>query len=128
MKDQEQNKKHTSTTLKLSETDIAAIALPRRSIMANAGRNISLTDALGAFVDEQVTLGRHATGSEVVREALRRYQDDIKREQVHLDYLRSLAERGEADIAAGRYAELATPDAVRAHIRNRAARRGRGAG
>jgi hypothetical protein len=29
----------------------------------------------------------------------------------------------EADIAAGRYVELAVPDEVRAHIRNRAARR-----
>jgi antitoxin ParD1/3/4 len=90
--------------------------------MANSGRNISLTDALGAFVDEQVALGRHVSSSEVVREALRRYQDDIRHEQAHLDYLRRLAERGEADIAAGRYAELVTPDAVRAHIRNRAAR------
>ena len=91
--------------------------------MANAGRNISLTDELGSFVDGQVKSGRHASGSEVVREALRRYQDDIRREEGHLDYLRKLAERGEADIAAGRYVELAAPDEVRAHIRNRAARR-----
>jgi antitoxin ParD1/3/4 len=93
--------------------------------MANAGRNFSLTDELGSFVDEQVKSGRHVSSSEVVREALRRYQDDIRREQGHLDYLHRLAERGEADIAAGRYVELTTPDDVRAHIRNRAARRSR---
>lgn len=96
--------------------------------MANAGRNISLTDELGCFVDEQVKSGRHVSGSEVVREALRRYQDDIRREQGHLDYLRSLAERGEADIAAGRYVELATADEVRAHIRDRVGRHSRAAG
>jgi putative addiction module CopG family antidote len=83
--------------------------------VTNAGRTTSLTDALGAFVKEQVAPGRHASGSEVVREPLRRYQDDIKREQAHLDDLRGLAERGEADIAAGRYARLVTSDAVRAH-------------
>jgi antitoxin ParD1/3/4 len=91
--------------------------------MANAGRNFSLTDELGSFVDEQVKSGRHVSSSEVVREALRRYQDDIRRELGHLDYLRKLAERGEADIAAGRYVELITPEDVRSHIRNRRVRR-----
>jgi antitoxin ParD1/3/4 len=95
--------------------------------MANAGRNFSLTEELGSFVDEQVKSGRHVSSSEVVREALRRYQDDIRREQGHLDYLGKLAERGEADIAAGRYVELTTPNEVRAHIRNRAVRRSRAA-
>jgi antitoxin ParD1/3/4 len=95
--------------------------------MANAGRNFSLTDELGGFVDEQVKSGRHVSGSEVVREALRRYQDDIRRELGHLDYLRTLAERGEADIAAGRYIELTTPAEVRDHIRQRAGRRSRAA-
>jgi putative addiction module CopG family antidote len=95
--------------------------------MANAGRNFSLTDAFGSFVDDQVQSGRHVSGSGVVREAPRRYQDDVRREQSQLRYLHTLAERGEADIAAGRYVELATPDDVRAHIGNRAARRSRAA-
>ena len=95
--------------------------------MANAGRNISLTNELGAFVDEQVKSGRHVSSSEVVREALRRYQDDTRREQAHLDYIQKLAEKGEVDIAAGRYVELRTPDEVRAHIRNSSARRPRAA-
>ena len=34
--------------------------------MANVGRNFSLTDALGSFVDKQVTPGRHASASEVM--------------------------------------------------------------
>ena len=95
--------------------------------MANAGRNVSLTDELGSFVDEQVRSGRHVSSSEVVREALRRYQDDIARKQGHLDYLSKLADRGESDIAAGHYIELTTPNDVRAHLRNRAARRSRAA-
>ena len=93
--------------------------------MANAGRNFSLTEELGFFVDDQVKSGRHVSSSEVVREALRRYQDDIRREQGHLEYLRKLAERGETDIAVGRYVELTTPGDVRAHILGRSARRSR---
>ena len=87
--------------------------------MANIGRNFSLTDALGSFVDRQVAAGRHVSGSEVVREALRRYESDVQREEAHLNYLRNLADRGEADIAAGHYTELTTPEAVRAHIAGR---------
>ena len=41
--------------------------------MANTGRNFSLTDHQQRFVSEQVANGRHASGSEVIREALRRY-------------------------------------------------------
>jgi antitoxin ParD1/3/4 len=95
--------------------------------MASAGRNFSLTDEPGSFVDQQVKSGRHVSSSEVVREALRRYQDNIRREQGHLDYLRTLAERGETDIAVGRYVELTTPEAVRVHILRRARRRSRAA-
>lgn len=95
--------------------------------MANIGRNFSLTDTLGSFVDKQVASGRHVSGSEVVREALRRYESDVQREEAHLGYLRKLADHGEADIAAGQYTELTTPEAVRAHIGNRAARRSRAA-
>jgi putative addiction module CopG family antidote len=93
--------------------------------MANVGRNLRLTDELGSFVDEQVKSGRHVNSSEVVCEALPRYQDDIRREQGHLNYLQKLADRGETNIIAGRYVELTTPNDLRAHIRNRAARRSR---
>ncbi len=69
--------------------------------MANPDRNFSLTVEPGPLVDEQVKSGRHVGSSEVVREALRRYQEAAGRERVHLDYIQKLAERGEADIAAG---------------------------
>lgn len=78
--------------------------------MANAGRNFSLTDHHQQFVDAQVSAGRHASGSEVVREALRRYEDDIQREQAHIDYLRRLGDEGEAAIARGEYVRLETQE------------------
>ena len=74
--------------------------------MANAGRNFSLTDHHQRFVDAQVSGGRHASGSEVVREALRRYEDDIQREQAHMDYLNKLAEQGEAAYARGDFVRV----------------------
>jgi antitoxin ParD1/3/4 len=74
--------------------------------MANTGRNFSLTDHHQQFVDAQVSAGRHASGSEVVREALRRYEDDIQREQAHLDYLNKLSEHGEAAYARGDFVRV----------------------
>jgi predicted transcriptional regulator len=41
-----------------------------------------------------------------VREALRRYEDDVLREEAHLAYLRRLGDEGEADIAAGRHVDV----------------------
>lgn len=40
--------------------------------------NVSLTEPLRDFVDEQVQSGRFQTGSEVVRAALRLLQDDLQ--------------------------------------------------
>jgi len=47
--------------------------LPYLGVMATM--NISLPDALKAFVDEQVERGHYGTTSEYVRELLRREQD-----------------------------------------------------
>lgn len=96
--------------------------------MANTGRNFSLTDRHQQFVDAQVSAGRHASGSEVVREALRRYEDDIRREQAHLDYLNKLAEQGEAAYASGDVVRVER-DALSGFVRGsaeRAAHRSRG--
>ena len=69
--------------------------------MANTGRNFSLTDRQQRFVSAQVANGRHASGSEVIREALRRYEDDILREQARVAALNRLAEEAEAAHARG---------------------------
>jgi antitoxin ParD1/3/4 len=85
--------------------------------MANAGRNFSLTEQQRRFVSEQVANGRHASGSEVIREALRRYEDDVVREQAHLAALNKLAEEGEAAYARGEYTRLTSREELRDFIR-----------
>ncbi|WP_372396006.1 type II toxin-antitoxin system ParD family antitoxin [Azospirillum sp. HJ39] len=67
------------------------------------GRNFSLTDRLSAFVDRQVEDGRHQNASEVVREALRRYQDDLEAERASLAAIEAVAERGVSAIEGGEF-------------------------
>jgi antitoxin ParD1/3/4 len=90
--------------------------------MANTGRNFSLTEQQRRFVSEQVANGRHASGSEVIREALRRYEDDVGREQAHLAVLNKLAEEGEAAYARGEYTRLTGREELRGFIRQCATR------
>ncbi|MFI4986314.1 MAG: type II toxin-antitoxin system ParD family antitoxin [Alphaproteobacteria bacterium] len=67
------------------------------------GRNFSLTRHLSEFINRQVTTGRHQSASEVVREALRRYEDDIAAERASLAAIRAVAEEGIAAIERGEY-------------------------
>jgi antitoxin ParD1/3/4 len=90
--------------------------------MANTGRNFSLTEHQQRFVHDQVANGRHASGSEVIREALRRYEDDILCEQARLAVLNKLAEEGEAAHARGDYTRLSSREELRAFIRKSSAR------
>ncbi|MDQ7251550.1 type II toxin-antitoxin system ParD family antitoxin [Dongia sedimenti] len=66
-----------------------------------SGRNFSLTEHLSDFVDDQVSTGRHQNASEVVREALRRYEDDIEAERASIAVIEEVAARGMAAIARG---------------------------
>ena len=59
-----------------------------------AGRNFSLTEPLSDFVDRQVASGRHQNASEVVREALRRYEGEVERENSIWRSFRRLRKRG----------------------------------
>lgn len=68
-----------------------------------SGRNFSLTERLSRFVDQQVADGRHQNASEVVREALRRYQDDLDAEQASLAAIEAIAARGVADVERGNF-------------------------
>jgi antitoxin ParD1/3/4 len=88
-----------------------------------SGRNFSLTDRLSSFVDRQVETGRHQNASEVVREALRRYEDDVACEEAHLDEIRAAAAEGIAAIERGDYVTVASRQdarALRGRIRARA--------
>lgn len=95
---------------------------PGGPTMANTGRNFSLTERQQRFVSEQVANGRHASGSEVIREALRRYEDDILSEPARLAALNKLAEEGEAAYMRGEYTRLSNRQEVRAFIRKSGAR------
>jgi antitoxin ParD1/3/4 len=74
--------------------------------MANDGRNVSLTERHRRFIDAQVASGRHASFSEVVREALRRYESDIEAEKAAIDALWALAEKSETGEAAGDFVDI----------------------
>jgi antitoxin ParD1/3/4 len=74
--------------------------------MVATARTVSLTEHQQKFLDAQVQAGRHGSTSEVVREALRRYEDDVLREQAHLTYIRRLADEGEAAHARGDYTRV----------------------
>jgi antitoxin ParD1/3/4 len=71
-----------------------------------SARTVSLTEHQQQFLDAQVAAGRHGSTSEVVREALWRYEDDVKREEAHLTYLRRLGDEGEGAYARGDYVSV----------------------
>jgi putative addiction module CopG family antidote len=68
------------------------------------------------FIREQVASGRYANASEVVREALREYEE----EQAYRAYVREKVARGEADIAAGRMVAIRDPEEYAEDVMNRA--------
>ena len=71
-----------------------------------AGRNFSLTEPLSDFVDRQVASGRHQNASEVVREALRRYEGEVERENADLAIIQKVAETGLDAIARGDFSHI----------------------
>jgi antitoxin ParD1/3/4 len=75
------------------------------------GRNISLTDQLARFVERQVKTGRHESVSEVVREALRRYESELAAEQACIQMIREIARDGREAIARGDYALIDSAEA-----------------
>jgi len=96
--------------------------------MANDGRNVSLTERHRRFIEMQVKIGRHASSSEVVREALCRYERDIEAEKAAIDALWAMAERSEAGEAAGDFIDirdLAHLDRVVQQMLDDAVKRGR---
>ena len=75
-----------------------------------SGRNVSLTDHLSSFVDVQVENGRHQNASEVVREALRRYENDLSAEHERVAAIRDVICGGRAAVARGDFTVVATSD------------------
>lgn len=81
--------------------------------MANPGREISLTDRHRRFVDTQVEEGRHASASEVVSEALRRYETDIAAESAAIAALQAIADRSEAGERIGDFIDIENDNHLR---------------
>jgi antitoxin ParD1/3/4 len=77
------------------------------------GRNFSLTKHLSEFVDNEVSSGRHQTASEVIREALRRYEDDIAAERASIAVLEQVVAEGDAAIERGDYTRIQGPEGSR---------------
>ncbi len=75
-----------------------------------AGRNFSLTPRLSTFIDRQVGSGRHQNASEVVREALRRYQAALAEDTARIAAIRAAIREGREDIARGDYTLVEAED------------------
>lgn len=90
-----------------------------------SGRNFSLTDHLSDFIDKEVASGRHQNASEVVREALRRYEDDTLAEHASLALIGKVAEEGSAAIESGDFTVVSGPDGSQALLNRLNARAGR---
>lgn len=85
-------------------------------------RNVNLTDALDAFVEQAVRSGRYGNASEVVRDALRRLEGDMAERAARLAALDAAIEEGERDHAEGGYVTLDGPEAIEAFVRGLATR------
>lgn len=70
-------------------------------------RNVVLTDRQQELVETLVQSGRYQNASEVLREGLRLIEQRERLEAAKLEVLREAASLGWADIAAGRYADVA---------------------
>lgn len=91
------------------------------------GRNFSLTEHISDFVDREVASGRHQNASEVVREALRRYEDDIRAENAALVMIETIAEQGIASIEKGDFTLISGAEGSKAlldRLNSRFSRRG----
>ena len=68
---------------------------------------IQLPDELERVIERQVAEGRAASPTAFLEEAVRRLVDETRAEE---DEVRQAAEAGAADIEAGRYTTVATPE------------------
>jgi antitoxin ParD1/3/4 len=72
-----------------------------------ATRNVVLSDHQHQFVERLVRSGRYQNASEVLREGLRLLERQEQEDAAKLQALRMAADLGWADVAAGRYRDIA---------------------
>jgi antitoxin ParD1/3/4 len=65
--------------------------------------NVSLSEELAAFVEEEVASGEYGTASEVVRDGLRQMRRERAMRKEKLAILRREVRRGLDDVHAGRF-------------------------
>lgn len=70
-------------------------------------RNVVLSEHQHDLVEALVQSGRYQNASEVLREGLRLIEQRERLEMVKLKMLQEAAEKGWADVTAGRYKDLA---------------------
>lgn len=70
--------------------------------------NVSLTPKLEKLVADCVNSGEYNNASEVVRQALRVFKADQELRRAKLKRLKSEIAKGEAEIGAGRFTEIAS--------------------
>lgn len=70
-------------------------------------RNVVLSDRQQQLVESLVQSGRYQNASEVLREGLRLIEQRERLEQAKLKALKQAARLGWADVAGGRYADVA---------------------
>jgi antitoxin ParD1/3/4 len=71
---------------------------------------ITLTPKLEDLIREKVESGLYQDASEVIGEALRLLQEQDEARSLKLERLRSELQRGEIDLAQGRFATISTDD------------------
>ncbi len=72
--------------------------------------HVSLTPELERLVRERVESGFYNNASEVIREALRMMREQIELREAKLGRLRLELEKGEADMAAGKFTAIEDDD------------------
>lgn len=71
-------------------------------------RNVVLTDHQQDVVETLVRSGRYQNASEVMREGLRLVEQREREDALKLEALRQAAEAGLADLATGRFEDIAS--------------------
>ncbi|MBM3525049.1 MAG: type II toxin-antitoxin system ParD family antitoxin [Alphaproteobacteria bacterium] len=80
--------------------------------------NVSLTPKLEKLVADCVNSGEYNNASEVVRQALRVFQAEQELRRAKLKRLKAEIARGEADIKAGRFTEIASDAELNAFFKS----------
>lgn len=81
-----------------------------------ATRNVVLTPRNEAMIESLVASGRYQNASEVLRDGLRLIERREAEDAAKLAALRAAARVGEEDIAAGRFVDFDSAEALAAHL------------